>query len=382
MRTLPESGSRRIAMDRTALAELITRCGEREEADAEHYPEENVRDLRAAAFTAGPFAPEQGGHGWSLAEASRAIETLSAAAPSTALIASMPLGLAGIYAAPGDAIPEQHRATWLEQQAWVVDEYRAGRLFAACNSEKGAGGSLDAIKTTMTREDGRFCLTGEKILASSGHYADWFFSTAKVAPGDIEGAGVVEFFLVATDAPGVQIANDWDGFGMRATESQSVHYENAPVHALMGFPNFIEAFQPIQYWYCLFAAIPLGCARGMLETLGNPAPSSPALRLRLNEALMRYESARAYLLETAAAWRPAAGGAYAARVLRTKTYVTQESTRLCADLFALAGGRHYRQGDPMARRLADAFAGTALRPPLALALTSLSEQFDLESAGL
>jgi alkylation response protein AidB-like acyl-CoA dehydrogenase len=93
---------------------------------------------------------------------------------------------------------------------------------------------------------------------------------------------------------------------------------------------------------------------------------------------MRYESLRAYLLETASAFRAAAGPAYAARVLRTKTFVTQEATKLCAELFALSGGRHYSRSSPVARSFADAFAGTALRPPLALGLETLTEQFTLD----
>ena len=149
----------------------------------------------------------------------------------------------------------------------------------------------------------------------------------------------------------------------------------------MGFPDFLNTVQPLQYWFCLFAAIPLGCAASMLRQLAVPAPSSPALRLRFAEAQMRLEALRAYLLETAAMWRPGAGAAFAARVLRTKTYVTQESTKLCAELFALAGGRHYTRKSPVARLLCDSFAGTALRPPLPLALDTLIEQFSLEDEG-
>lgn len=144
-------------------------------------------------------------------------------------------------------------------------------------------------------------------------------------------------------------------------------------------PDFIATVQPLPYWFCLFAAIPLGCARGVLHALATPAPASAAMRLRLADATMRYEALRAYLLETAAGWRVGAGPAYAARVLRTKTYVSQEATRLCADLLALGGGRHYRRGVVVARLLADAFAGTALRPPLPLALDALVEQFEAPS---
>jgi hypothetical protein len=60
--------------------------------------------------------------------------------------------------------------------------------------------------------------------------------------------------------------------------------------------------------------------------------------------------------------------------------VTQEATRLCADLFALSGGRHYVRGGRLSGALADVFAGTALRPPLALALDALVEGFSLEGA--
>jgi alkylation response protein AidB-like acyl-CoA dehydrogenase len=97
--------------------------------------------------------------------------------------------------------------------------------------------------------------------------------------------------------------------------------------------------------------------------------------MRLADAQMRYEAARAYLLDTASRFRPGSDADYRARVLRTKTYVSQEATRLCAELFALSGGRHYVRGGHLSGALADAFAGTALRPPLALALDGLVASF-------
>ena len=98
----------------------------------------------------------------------------------------------------------------------------------------------------------------------------------------------------------------------------------------------------------------------------------------MSDAEMREESLRAYLHETARAWRPGAEPAYAARALRTKTYVTQEATKLCAELFALSGGRHYTRDGRLARTLAASFAGTALRPPLPLALETLLQQISAE----
>src|SRR5262249_4883713 len=149
-------------------------------------------------------------------------------------------------------------------------------------------------------EDGVYRLTGEKILASYGKNADFFFSSAKLEDG------AVAFFAVLASGSGVHVASDWDGLGMRSTESHSVRYEGALATELLGYPGFLDIAQPLTYWFCLFASIALGTVRSLLSLLGRPAPASPAMRARLGDALMRYEALRAYLRETAGAWR---GGA-------------------------------------------------------------------------
>lgn len=354
---------------------LAPRLAEREASDPDRYPAENIADLVTAGVIRAPFPTSVGGIGCSLVDAVDAIESIAAASPSTALLAAMPLGLAGAYSVGTDVAPAEHRRAWAEQIDRVAADYRAGVLYAACNSEKGAGGSLEATKALARQRNGVFELAGEKILASFGRYAGMFFSTAKVDPSEMPGCGVVEFFYVRPTAPGVEILNDWDGFGMRSTESHTVRYNCAPAEGILGFPNFIEVVQPLTYWFALFTAIPLGCTAAIRRELSTPAPASAALRVRLSDAQMREESLRAYLRETARAWTAGAGPAHAARTLRTKTFVTQEATRLCAELFALSGGRHYTRTGRLARTLAAAFAGTALRPPLPLALETLLQQF-------
>jgi alkylation response protein AidB-like acyl-CoA dehydrogenase len=362
------------------LEAVLPAIAHHERAAPETFPAASIAALYDAGVIASPFPPELGGIGASLPEVVAAVEAIATASPSTALIACMPLGLAGIYGLGSDIAPQKDRAAFAQQIERVSADYRQGRIYAACNSERGAGGLLASTQTVArSGPGGRFTLTGEKILASSGAYASTFFSSAKVTQEDLPGAGIVEFFFVDVNAPGVAVLGDWDGFGMRPTESHTVRYTDSPARELMGFADFLNVVQPLQYWFCLFAAIPLGCANAILRALGTPAPQSPALRLRLSDALMRYEAMRAYLLETANRFRPGAGPEYAARVLRAKTYVSQEATKLCAELFALGGGRNYQRNSPIARAFADSFAGTALRPPLSLALDSLVENFSLEA---
>jgi acyl-CoA dehydrogenase len=368
---LKDRTSSLLAVVRSASA----RFAAAEAADPERYPAESVAALVALGVLSAPLPAELGGEGLSLVEAVAVVEALAEASPSLALLAAMPLGLAGVLAAAEPIVPEAQRAAFREQVAGVAADYRAGRIYAACNSERGAGGAIAATRTVAVRDEGGgYRLTGDKILASFGRHASVFFSTAKLPEGG------VELFLVDASAAGVTIGSDWDGFGMRSTESHSVRYQDAAARALLGFSGFLDGAQPLSWWWCLFAAIPLGCAASMIRTLGTPAPSSPALRLRLSEALMGYEAARAYLHETAARWRPGADAPLRARILRTKTHVTQEATRIAAGLFALSGGRHYTRSGQMTRTLADAFAGTALRPPLPLGLDLLVDGFSLDGA--
>lgn len=360
------------------LAALAPGMIEREAADSEAYPAETIARLFEAGLIAAPLRPEYGGSGWELEQTVEAVELVARASGSAGLIVAMPLGVSGIYGVDPGLVPAEHAGEWRRQVESYAADVSGGRLYAAVNSEKGAGGSLAAMKTVATkRADGRFALTGDKILGTGGKYAHTFFSSAKVSAEELPGAGIVEFFMVDSDAAGVTVKQDWDGFGMRSSESQSVRYEGAMARGILGYPNFIADFQPLPLWLCLFAAVPLGCAGAVLAEIGRSSPSSPSLRMQLNDGLMRYEAAKAYLLRVATEFRPGAGAAYNARVTRVKTYVAREMTKLAAEMFAFGGGSQYRRNGRAARAFADAFAGTALRPPLVLALDTMLENFNL-----
>jgi alkylation response protein AidB-like acyl-CoA dehydrogenase len=365
-------------LDLGVLRDVAPRFFERDGADSESYPQNNLGDLWQLGLFQAPYPTALGGSDWSLVDCVDATEAVAAHSPSTALLLIMPLGLAGVTALTDDAAPAAHRVAWAEQRERLAADYARHRFYAACNSERGAGGALEATQTVAARNgDGGFRLNGDKILSSGGEHADVFFSSAKVSDEDLPGSGVVEFVRDERDSAGVTVANDWDGFGMRSTESQSVSYVDAPSQAIVGFPNFLEALAPTTYWYCLMGAISVGCAAGILRLLGDPAPASPALRSRFADAQMRLEAMRAYVREVAREWQPAAPPAYSQRVVRMKTYVTAQAVTLGAELFSLGGGRHYRRSDAAGRLLRDSFAGTALRPPLGATLDALAEQFEV-----
>ena len=62
----------------------------------------------------------------------RATEIIASASASTALLTTMPLGLAGIYASGPQIAPDAHRDAWSAQIDEVAAAYRAGKWYAAC----------------------------------------------------------------------------------------------------------------------------------------------------------------------------------------------------------------------------------------------------------
>ena len=188
---------------------------------------------------------------------------------------------------------------------------------------------------------GVFELTGEKILASFGRNAGMFFSTAR-STLELPGCGVVEFFLVRPDGAGrrdpQRLGRLWDAvdrepYGPISLRAGRGHCRLSEFHRNRAAADLlVRAFRR-------HSARVRGGDHGASSR--RRRPNRRRCALRLSDAQMREEALRAYLHETARAWRPGAGPAYAARALRTKTYVTQEATRLCAELFALSGGRHY-----------------------------------------
>ena len=62
------------------------------------------------------------------------------------------------------------RAAFAEQIERMAAEYGAGRIYAACNTEKGAGGSLAATRTTAARRsDGRFSIRAQDPRLAGAH---------------------------------------------------------------------------------------------------------------------------------------------------------------------------------------------------------------------
>lgn len=357
--------------------ELAGRFRERLAADVAagviSFPLENIADLKAARFLLLAVPPESGGLGQTLETYCAVIEELASGSPATALLLTMPVGFDAIFLYPAGDVSDTHRADYQEQRAWVFEESRAGRVFAAGNSEPGIAVMQDS-QTRAERRDGVWRLSGRKVFGSWGTNSDWLFSTARLPEGQLPDASPVEFFYLPTAGEGVHWNDDWNSFGMSETASNSFELHDAPATGMAGFPGFATAPIPDFWWRLGFTAVALGCVRGLLMPLLERASAlGPGARSELASLTARYEASRAYLLDTARQGGPATTPAYNARTLRVKTHVTQECVGLAATLFSLGSGSALAANGIAAKYLRDVFAGTGLRLPYKASLDKWGE---------
>jgi len=347
------------------------------------YPAENVADL-VEAGTSGSF-PEVAGRprAGRLNDSVAAIETVAADRLSrAALVGDMPLAWRACYGWVRSCAPAAHRGVWANSDlSACIRLPRRDSLYAACNSEKG--------RVAHSRDNYGGATWPPWPVPAHGREDPRFVRAVSPAPSLLrrrsarktcQALASSSSSLLIQAAPGVQIMDDWDGFGMAATESQTGALRLGRGPRSDGLPNFIEAVQPLQYWYCLFSAIALGSPGASCHhPWPLPRPTSPRCGSATRNALMAVRVAACLPVRDLGSLESVCRDpAMQARVLRTKTFVTQEIHQ------ALRGAVRAGRGPPLsAVGSGGAHAGRtplqarALRPPLGWRSTCLVENFGL-----
>lgn len=109
----------------------------------------------------------------------------------------------------------EYRSTWLER---IV----AGDLIGNAWSETGTV-ARGTNATRATRDaDGRWTVSGRKFYTTGSIYADWIDAT-------VDADGTAATALIPVGQPGVQVHDDWDGFGQPVTGTGTAEFTDALV---------------------------------------------------------------------------------------------------------------------------------------------------------
>ncbi|WP_263227194.1 acyl-CoA dehydrogenase family protein [Pseudomonas alabamensis] len=238
---------------------------------------EPVAWLRDAGFGALRVPREQGGLGVSLPQLLRQLVRLGEADSNLPQIVRAHLGFVEGRLSARDPVSQ---ALWLPKVA-------AGELWGAAMAERtdSTGNSVTLTRVSPADESAAYRLDGEKFYCTGTLYADWIAAIAS------EGEDFVSV-VVPTSAPGVQVLDDWDGFGQRLTGSGTTRFAAVEVPAHQVLRRFAKGeLRAESYLSAFYQAVHLatlaGIARAVLadavafvqgrtRAFGVPGQSRPA----------------------------------------------------------------------------------------------------------
>jgi alkylation response protein AidB-like acyl-CoA dehydrogenase len=148
-----------------------------------------------------------------------------------------------------------------EQRAEILSRVSAGAVLGNASAEPRERPPGEAA--TLLRRDGeRYRLTGRKVYSTGALLADLIAVQAR------DEAGEQVFALVEGQAPGVQITDDWSGFGQRTTGSGTTTLDDVPVeplYVLRSEPDPRPRYRVSAHSQLLHCAIDAGIAQGALR---------------------------------------------------------------------------------------------------------------------
>ncbi|MGN5762804.1 SfnB family sulfur acquisition oxidoreductase [Acinetobacter calcoaceticus] len=244
------------------------------------------------------------------------------------------------------------------QKQFIYTEVLAGKRIANGGPEKNAK-DTKAIQTTLTLQNGQYLLNGEKFYSTGTSFADWLAIRA------LHPDGYTVLTIIDRHAAGVEVINDWNGFGQRTTASGTVKLHNVIADPALFFDERIIADTPNvrgAYSQLLQVAIDVGIAEAAFDdTLSSVRKARPVidagvekaseehytlqevgkLNILLDAAILLLDEAAEYLDELDQLTEISAEQAARASILvaEAKIYANDAALHISEKLLELGGSR-------------------------------------------
>ena len=350
-----------------------------------HLDRADFDALRAAGLLTMPVPTGAGGLWSGTALSARPLcETyrrLAGGDPSVALVSSMhPAVIAFWLASPDPSQPE-----WERQRSAVFASALAHEQWGTITSEPGSGGDIFRTRATAAPLDGEsflpgraYAVTGDKHFGSGMGVTDRMMTTAVADGDDAPAIFVLDVRGRAWDGTaGLVLIAEWDGVGMKATQSHAMRLEGIP-SVRMAWGGKLEAITraagPLVA--TLFTAVVLGVLDEAVG-LARDQIRNRAAGLRPFEQVEWARAEQDHWLAVQAyegALRAMESGDNTAAVhaaLRAKQSVADLAEQTLSRLTRVLGGGTFSQRSPFAHWFEDVRALGFLRPPWGLAYDQL-----------
>lgn len=123
-----------------------------------------------------------------------------------------------------------------QQKQFIFNEILNGKRLANGGPERNTK-DTKTLATTLTIENNRHYVDGEKFYSTGSSFAHWLAIKA------VHPEGHVVLTLVDRHAAGVEVIDDWDGFGQRTTSSGTVKLNHVEIDPFLIFDERLLANQ-------------------------------------------------------------------------------------------------------------------------------------------
>ncbi len=168
-----------------------------------------------------------------------------------------------------------------QQKNFIFSEILHGKRLANGGPERHTKDSK-TLETTLSVKDGQYILNGEKFYSTGSSFAHWLAIKA------VHPEGHVVLVIIDAQEKGVEVINDWYGFGQRTTASGTVRLNQVRVNPDLIFderklyekPNYRGAYSQL-----LQVAIDVGIAEAAFaETLTAVHKARPIIDAQVEKA--------------------------------------------------------------------------------------------------
>nr|WP_180179876.1 SfnB family sulfur acquisition oxidoreductase [Acinetobacter sp. YH12041] len=172
-----------------------------------------------------------------------------------------------------------------EQKQFIYNEILKGKRLANGGPERNTK-DTKTLATTLTFENGRYFVNGEKFYSTGSSFAHWLAIKA------IHPEGHVVLTIVDRNAEGVEVIDNWNGFGQRTTSSGTVKLQHVEVDPLLIFDERLLGNQPSYrgaYSQLMQVAIDVGIAEAAFaDTLTAVQKARPIVDAQVEKASLEH----------------------------------------------------------------------------------------------
>jgi alkylation response protein AidB-like acyl-CoA dehydrogenase len=319
------------------------------------YPEEALKALDTAGFSAIHIPDQYGGHGGDAVAACMVIEEVARVCASSSMIPiSNKLGTMGLILRGSEDLKRQ-----------VLPSLAAGAMASYALSERGAGSDAAGMRTRARAEGDDWVLNGSKCWISNGGRSTWYTVMAVTDPD--KGANGISAFMVHRDDEGFTVGAKERKMGLRGSPTTELYFDDCriPGDRIIGEPGtgFKTAMATLDHTRPTIGAQAVGIAQGALDAaiaytkersqFGQRISDFQAVQFMLADMAMKIEAARLMVYSAAARGErgePDLGFIASA----SKCFASDVAMEVTTNAVQLFGGYGYTADFPVERYMRDA----------------------------